>query len=127
MPTFEESAFCRAPAEEVWKLLYDPARFSEWWAGMELIERTPDGLVRYMEAVPGVAIPTRVESRRDGSRVVISCLMTDIVHEWTLAPAEGGCVIRVRVDIPEGEEKWLEQQRGEIRASLPRLAGAAER
>jgi hypothetical protein len=36
-------------------------------------------------------------------------------------------VIRVRVDIPEGEEKWLEQQRGEIRASLPRLAGAAER
>ena len=27
-----------APVEEVWKLLYDPARLPEWWEGVETVE-----------------------------------------------------------------------------------------
>ena len=32
MPGFTLSARCQAPVEEVWKLLFDPARFPDWWA-----------------------------------------------------------------------------------------------
>lgn len=127
MPSFEEAARCRAPAEEVWKLLHDPARFGEWWAGMERIESSPTGLERYMAALPGTPIPTRVEPRDRGARVVISCLMTEISHEWTLEPAPEGCAVRVRVEIPKGQADWLDQQLDEVRASLPRLVAAAER
>ena len=58
----------------------------------------------------------------------ISCLMTKIGHSWMLEPAGEGCLVRVRVDVPEAEAgKWLEQQREEIRSSLPRLVAAAEK
>ena len=46
MPTFDRQATSTAPAEEVWKLLYDPPRFPEWWAGIERVElagATADG------------------------------------------------------------------------------------
>ena len=35
MLEFEDSARSEAPPEEVWKILYDPARFTDWWEGME--------------------------------------------------------------------------------------------
>ena len=38
MPTFDDSATTAAPVEEVWKLLYDPARIVEWWEGIERVE-----------------------------------------------------------------------------------------
>lgn len=126
MPSFDASARCRAPAEEVWKLLYDPHRYPEWWAGMERIDPTPAPIVRYMAALPGTAIPTRIDARRQGACVVISCLLTEIAHEWTLEPAPQGCMVRVRVEIPEPQKGWLDQQQREVQASLLRLAAAAE-
>ena len=41
MPSFVLTARAQAPVEEVWKLLHDPARFPEWWAGVETVR--PDG------------------------------------------------------------------------------------
>jgi uncharacterized protein YndB with AHSA1/START domain len=38
MPTFDDVTTSSAPVEEVWKLLYDPSRFPEWWEGVETIE-----------------------------------------------------------------------------------------
>ena len=38
MPTFDDSATTTAPVEEVWKLLYDPARMVEWWDGVERVD-----------------------------------------------------------------------------------------
>lgn len=38
---FVLTARSQAPVEEVWKLLHDPARFPEWWAGIETVR--PDG------------------------------------------------------------------------------------
>jgi len=32
-PGFALSAQCARPVEEVWKLLFDPARFPQWWTG----------------------------------------------------------------------------------------------
>jgi len=43
MPGFALSAACRAPVEEVWKLLFDPARFPEWWVGIETVRTDGPG------------------------------------------------------------------------------------
>jgi uncharacterized protein YndB with AHSA1/START domain len=43
MPSFRDAATSSAPPEEVWKLLYDPARFPDWWAGVGTVEVTGDG------------------------------------------------------------------------------------
>lgn len=34
MSGFTLTATAAAPVEEVWKLLFDPACFPEWWAGI---------------------------------------------------------------------------------------------
>jgi hypothetical protein len=65
--------------------------------------------------------------RNDGARVVISCLLSDIIQEWTLEPDGVGCVIRLRVKVPEPEAARLASVRDELEASLPRLVAAAER
>lgn len=124
----EETAVCRAPVLEVWKLLQDPMRYPEWWDGLVEAEPTPDGVIRRMGALPGVPIPTRIELRRAAAGVVVRCEVTGIVHLWTLEPLREGCRVRLRAAVP-GQEAgaWLEHQRGEARASLPRLVLAAER
>ena len=128
MPAFEERARCGAPAVEVWKLLYDPERFPAWWAGMDRVETCADGrVVRYMSEWPDFAYPTAVTSRAEDGRVVISCLLSDIAHTWTLEPAPEGCAVRVRVELPEEEAVRLEPLRDETRASLARLVALAER
>ena len=37
MPGFTLTRTTQAPVEEVWKLLFDPTRFPEWWAGVEAV------------------------------------------------------------------------------------------
>lgn len=128
MLEFEESITCRAPAVEVWKLLHDPSRFPEWWSGLARVTRDGEGgVTRYMKEWPDFAYPTRV--RASGGRVVVSCLLSTIEHEWTLEPGDeaGSCVAHVRVRMPEEEAPRLQGLRDEMRASLPRLAAAAER
>ncbi|HWI09450.1 MAG TPA: SRPBCC family protein [Solirubrobacteraceae bacterium] len=127
MPEFEESAVCRAPAEEIWKLLHDPARFPEWWAGLERVEPAGSEVSRYMEASPGFAYPTRVSTRREHGRVTVSCLLSDIRQDWALSRDANGCRVQVRVELPEAEAERLAAVRAEVQASLPRLVAAAER
>lgn len=128
MPEFEAEAHCRAPAVEPWRLLYDPMRFPEWWVGTARVEAGEGGSVtRYMEAWPDFAYPTQVRQHADGTRVVVSCLLSNIVHEWSLAPAPDGCIVRVRVELPESEAGRLEAARAEVIPSLHRLVALAER
>ena len=124
MPGLEESALCRAPASEVWKLLYDATRFPEWWAGLERVEATEQGVERCTEAWPDFAYPTRLSARHEQARVTISCLLSDIRHEWTPSPAPEGRRVDVRVEVPETEAERPESAREDVRASLPRLAAA---
>jgi uncharacterized protein YndB with AHSA1/START domain len=127
MPGFEERAVCRAPAEEVWKLLYDPARFAEWWDGWERVEPGDGGAVtRYDRRWPEFAYPANVTTRREEGRVVVSCQLSDIVHEWVIEPSAGGCALLVRVEVPEEEAARLEDQRRDVRSSLARLVARAE-
>ncbi len=104
MPRFRESIVCEAPPAAVWRLVHDPERIAEWMADTERVEPGEDGtVVRYLHGWPDFPMPTRVESRAEGARVVISCLVSDIDFRVSLAPDAAGCAVEIEVTIPEAE------------------------
>ena len=139
MTGFALEEVCRAPAIEVFKILHDPSRIPEWWAGVDRVEAGPDGTVtRYTREWPDFAYPTAVVRPAEvpigtgGGQLAtgvvrISCLLSDIVHEWTLAPHPEGCTVAVRVELPEAEAARIDAQRAEVGGSLAGLVALAER
>ncbi|HEY1666373.1 MAG TPA: SRPBCC family protein [Trebonia sp.] len=126
MPEFEERARSEAPPEDVWKLLYDPARFPDWWTGVESVDTgQAGGYTMYPQGYPGFPMAQRLHVTDSG--VTISCLVSDLVFEWRLAPLDGGAAtsITVHVEIPEAEAHRLAAQQGVISQSLYRLAALA--
>jgi uncharacterized protein YndB with AHSA1/START domain len=128
MLTFDDSARSEAPPEDVWKILYDPMRFTEWWEGMETTS-VGDGEFTFQQVgVPKLQIPNRLEVRDDEQAVVISCLLHDLVFSWRLEPLDGGRAtqISVHVEIPDEKvERLGRRQREVIRTSVQRLAQLA--
>jgi uncharacterized protein YndB with AHSA1/START domain len=127
MPSVADHATTAAPPEEVWKLLYDPSRFPEWWAGMERVELgTADGdFTFWYEGWPDFAMPQKLVTQRDGGRVTVSCLVSFMDIEWQLSEDGDGTRIDVRAAIPEAEAGRLEQVRDHLAASVRRLAAVA--
>jgi uncharacterized protein YndB with AHSA1/START domain len=129
MPTFDDSTTARAPVEEVWKLLYDPARMADWLAGIETVEATGrDGrgdITIYPEGYPDFPMPQNLRTDGDGRRLTVSCLVSDLVFEWRLEPVADGTRIAVHVEIPDAEAHRLDDQRGAVSASLRTLAALA--
>jgi len=110
----------------VWKLLYDPSRFPDWWAGIDTIEVTGDGrYTLYPTGYPDFPMAQLLDTERDRQRVTISCLVSDLRFEWRLEPLHEGTRITVDVEIPEAEAHRLESQREVISASVRRLASLA--
>lgn len=128
MPCFHDSADTHAPPEEVWKLLYDPARFPEWWAGIATVELGEEGAYTiYPDGYPDFPMAQLLDTQRDGHCVTVSCLVSDLSFQWRLeALGEGESTrISVEVEIPESEAARLAGQKETIRASLSNLAGLA--
>jgi uncharacterized protein YndB with AHSA1/START domain len=128
MPSFRDSTDASAPPEEVWKLLYDPARFPDWWAGIGTVEVGEQGeYTMYPNGFPDFPMAQLLDTQRDGHRVTVSCLVSDLRFEWRLEPLDEGhgTRITVAVEIPEAEEQRLDGQRETIRASLSGLAELA--
>ena len=126
MPSFRDTAVSVAPPEEVWKLLYDPAQFPHWWAGIETVEVGPEGsFTMYPDGYPDFPMAQLLETRREENRVTVSCLVSDLRFDWRLADTADGTEITVEVEIPEAEAPRLEAQRDVIRRSLRRLAELA--
>jgi uncharacterized protein YndB with AHSA1/START domain len=127
MPSFHDSATSAASPEEVWKLLYDPARFPDWWTGIGTVEVHDAGAYTlYPEGYPEFPMPQLLDAQRHEHRVTVSCLVSDLRFEWRLEPAvTDGTLISVDVEIPDAEAHRLEQQRELISASLKRLARVA--
>jgi uncharacterized protein YndB with AHSA1/START domain len=126
MPSFHDSATSTAPPEEVWKLLYDPSRFPDWWAGIETVEvGGANEYTMYPDGYPDFPMAQLLETQRDEQRVKVSCLVSDLRFDWRLEPADEGTLITVEVEIPEGEAHRLESQREVISASIERLARLA--
>jgi Polyketide cyclase / dehydrase and lipid transport len=130
MLEFEDNARSEAPPEEVWKILYDPARFTEWWEGMETTSVGDGEFTLQHVDFPELQIPNRLEVRDAGSAVVISCLLHDFVYNWRLEPLDGGQAtqISVHVAIPDEKVEHFEEfQRAMMGASVRRLAEVAAR
>jgi hypothetical protein len=128
MPTFDDHARSPAPPEDVWKLLYDPGRFPEWWAGIETVERSgATSYTMYPTGYPDYPMPQLLRGRRDEGTVAISCLVSDLKFEWHLRPLDGGAAteITVHVEIPDAEAHRLATQQDVIRRSLLALAALA--
>jgi uncharacterized protein YndB with AHSA1/START domain len=126
MPSFHDTASSAAAPEDVWKFLYDPSRFPDWWAGVETVEVQNDGrYTMYPDGYPDFPMAQLLDTERDAHRVTVSCLVSDLRFEWRLEPCGDGTLITVDVEIPEAEAHRLETQREVIAASLRRLAELA--
>jgi uncharacterized protein YndB with AHSA1/START domain len=129
--TFEDETTTAAAVEDVWKLLYDPGRFPEWWQGIEAVEAPAhDGrgdFTMYPDGYPDFPMPQQLRQDASGRRVTISCLVSDLVFAWRLEPlpATDGTRISVHVELPEQEAHRLEGQREVVSASLRALAALA--
>jgi uncharacterized protein YndB with AHSA1/START domain len=131
VPTFDDAATTTAPVEEVWKLLYDPARFPEWWEGVGTVRAPAPGdagdYTMFPDGHPDFPMPQELRTDATGRRVTVSCLVSDLVFAWRLEPlpADAGTRISVHVEIPEQEAHRLDAQRGVAGASLRALAALA--
>ncbi len=126
MPSFHDSATSGAPPEEVWKLLYDPSRFPDWWAGIGTVEvESEGGYTMYPSGHPDFPMAQLLETQKDQQRVTVSCLVSDLRFQWRLEPVWEGTLISVDVEIPDAESHRLETQRDVISASMRRLAQLA--
>ena len=126
MPSFHDQTVSTAAPEDVWKLLFDPARFPEWWAGIASVQVSSAGeYTMYPEGYPDFPMPQLLQTRPDAGRIAVSCLVSDLRFEWRLAPEGAGTRISVEVEIPDAEANRLDTQREVISRSLRRLAEVA--
>ena len=127
MPAFTLSGRAHAPVEEIWKLLFDPTRFPEWWAGMQTVRNDgTDGYTAWMQGDPDFPWPQQLRGDRAEGRVTISCQLTDIDFVWQLIEDGPDTRIDVHVALPDSEVHRLDGGREMITASLARLAILAE-
>lgn len=127
MPGFTLTGYADAPVEEVWKLLFDPTRFPEWWVGVETVRADrPGEYTQWPPGYPDFPMPQKLRTDRQGGRVMISCQVSDIDVAWQLAEAGAGTAIEVRVDFPDAEAHRLEGQRETFGESMRKLAALAE-
>jgi uncharacterized protein YndB with AHSA1/START domain len=127
MPGFALSAECCAPVEEVWKLLFDPARFPEWWVGIQTVRTgAPGEFTVWPAGYPDFPMPQKLRVDQAGERVTVSCQVSDIDFVWRLAEDGQGTAIEVTVSLPENEAHRLDGQHQMIEESLRRLTALAE-
>ena len=107
-------------------LLYDPLRFPEWWTGIASTTNDGDGdYTMYVEGYPDFPMPQALDAAREDNRVTISCMVSDLVFQWRLAPSDGGTEISVHVEIPEREAARVAMQRELVGSALRNLAALA--
>jgi hypothetical protein len=140
MLSFADSLDTAARPRAVWKILHDPGRFPEWWAGLASIGEVaaePGAEGRFTAFLdkslfqdwdPARPMVHSLRSSREEDRVVVSCLLADIEYDWRLSPLAdgGGTRIDVTVAMPEARANRFELIRAIIGASIRRLATLAE-
>jgi hypothetical protein len=111
----------------VWKLLFDPARFPDWWVGIETVRQdSPDEFTQWPTGYPDFPMPQKLRVDQANEQVTISCQVSDIDVVWQLAEAGTGTSINVNVSLPEREAHRLDGQHQAIEESLRRLTALAE-
>ena len=124
---FTVTGHAQAPVEEVWKLLFDPVRFPEWWVGVETVRTDQPGeYTLWPVGYPDFPMPQQLRTDTSAGRVTMSCQVSDIDFGWRLADTGGGTAIEVRVDLPAAQRHRLDGQREVITESMARLVALAE-
>jgi len=127
MPGFTLTGTTAAPVEDVWKLLFDPARFPEWWAGIETVRvGAGEDYTIWHQGSPDFPMPQRLRADRVEGRVTVSCQVSDIGFSWQLAEHGDGTQITARVELPAAMAEIFDEQRDVIAKSLVALADLAE-
>lgn len=86
MPEFDDETTTTAPAREVWKVLYNPMRFSDWWTGFASVTvgdaiGGPGDVTVYPDGYPDFPMPQIVETRTLDRQIVVSCTISDLVFD----------------------------------------------
>ena len=126
MPVIGAHALILATAEEVFKVLHDPTRLSEWLVGVDAVEgvRGTDGRLRFSLGSsdhPG----TRLEQRQEplaGGGIMMTCLHYGIHFRWRLVAEGDATHVHALVEIPEQARELADGYRTSIPASLERLS-----
>ena len=127
MPEFTLTARAAAPVEEVWKLLLDPTRFPEWWAGIETVQvESPQAYTIWLDSDPQFPMPQQLRTDTRAGRVTMSCQVSDIDFSWQLAETPDGTEITGRATVPLHEGERLAYLREMVSASLDALTALAE-
>jgi uncharacterized protein YndB with AHSA1/START domain len=127
MPEFTLTARAAAPVEEVWKLLFDPTRFPEWWVGIETVKvDSPSAYTIWYDGAPGLPMPQQLRTDTRTGRVTMSCLVNEVDFSWQLAETPSGTEITARATVPPHEGGRLAYVREMVSASLGALTALAE-
>jgi uncharacterized protein YndB with AHSA1/START domain len=128
MPGYTLTGRAQAPVEDVWKLLFDPSRFPEWWVGVETVRvHAEDEYTVWPDGMPDFPMPQSMRTDRVNGRVLMSCQVSDIEFAWQLAEDGEGTGITLRVTTPEPNAPVLAEKRPLLAASVVALAALAER
>lgn len=125
MPEIVLTCRADAPVEEVWKLLFDPTRYPEWWTGVAHVSAEPGGYTQWLVGWPDRPMPQRMTTDRSCGRVTISCQVNDVEFTWRLAEDGDGTAIEARVSLAEHEAHRARSLERMISSSLPGLAALA--
>jgi len=128
MPVFTLSGTADAPVEDVWKLLFDPSRFPEWWSGIETVEVDgPGSYTQWLSAYPDFPMPQALRSDRSSGRITISCQVRDVDIAWRLAADGPRAAVEVQVTVGESAADRTEMLRGMLTGAMAGLVALAER
>ena len=128
MPGFTLTTHAAAPVEEVWKLLHDPARYPEWWEGIETVATGADGAyTMWPSGYPDFPMAQRMRTEPGDGRVTISCLVSDLLFVWQLRADGESTDVEVHVELPDREAHRLPDQQRLLERSLANLAALAGR
>lgn len=139
MFTTRETADSAAAPEEVFKLVYDPARAQEWLAATTGVEdigpsEPADGgdeerrFTLYRQFAPGTPMVQVMRSFADQAAVSVDCTFTGIRFELRLNERpSGGTRIDCRVEAPDTQQELIPHIPAMARASVDALARLAER
>jgi uncharacterized protein YndB with AHSA1/START domain len=127
MPEFTLTATADAPVEEVWKLLFDPTRIPEWWAGIGSVRVEGAGAYTlWFDGMPDFAMPQQMRAERRAGRVTMSCRVNEIDFTWQLTEIGDGTGIAVHVVIAPAKADLFDSAHEVLTLSLPTLAALAE-
>lgn len=99
-----------APAEEVWRLVSDPARMAQWWPGVTRVEEaTPETWTTVLSSPKGKVVRAdytrleieperRVVWRQEVEESPFERILAAAATEVALVPDEGGTRVTVTLD-----------------------------